>query len=54
MGSLVIAANVWGVTAFDICCFRGVTALATTTHGEALGFRHQYLRILVFSDFEAL
>jgi hypothetical protein len=30
----------WGVTIVDICCFRGVTALALTTFVKAPGFCH--------------
>jgi hypothetical protein len=33
----------WGLTTVDICGFRGVTTLALTTHGKALGFC-QYLQ----------
>jgi hypothetical protein len=34
--------SLWSVTTFDICCFRGVTALAITTHVKALGFCYYY------------
>jgi hypothetical protein len=39
--------SLWGLTTFDICGFRGVTSLALTTHGKALGFCHNYWRFLV-------
>jgi hypothetical protein len=32
----------YGVTTFDFCCFRGVTALALTILGKTLGFCHLY------------
>jgi hypothetical protein len=32
--------SLWGVATVDICCFRGMTALALTTRVKALSFCH--------------
>jgi hypothetical protein len=35
-----------GVTTFDICCFRGVTALTITTPEKTLGFCQKHIQEL--------
>jgi hypothetical protein len=46
--------SLWGVKTVDICCFRGVTALALTTDGKALGFATNICSVWFVGDFKAL
>jgi hypothetical protein len=38
--SVINKTSHYGVTTFDFCCFRGVTALALITLRKTLGFCH--------------
>jgi hypothetical protein len=45
--------SLWGFTTVDICCFRGVTALAFKTHRKAVGFFHQFQVVITESNAKA-
>jgi hypothetical protein len=46
--------SLYGVKTFDICCFRGVSALALTTPEKTLGFAINICGIWFVSDLIAL